>query len=326
MNEAFEVLPYRLTFLAVEPVTFPEGQPGNILRGAFGTIFRRLVCVPQCREPRSCDRRDTCPYARVFEPRAILVGPSGLADRPRPFVFRAHHLDGLTVPPGAAFHFDLHLFEVKQPLLVHFIESLKRLAEEGVGPTRGRARLVRAELLGPSGSPTQHVYGEATGLLLAPATPLVLDLSPDREPVSAVLIRFLTPTELKRQGTLAVPPEFPALLARIRDRLSALSSLYGAGPLDIDFKAIGQRAEQVTIVHSRIVHSSVKRRSSRTGQIHPLGGFTGEAEYKGALAEFMPYLRAARWTGVGRQTVWGHGVIEVAACSRPDPNHDPLGL
>jgi hypothetical protein len=27
------------------------------------------------------------------------------------------------------------------------------------------------------------------------------------------------------------------------------------------------------------------------------------------LAEFVPFLRAARWTGVGRQTVWGNGEI-----------------
>jgi hypothetical protein len=29
------------------------------------------------------------------------------------------------------------------------------------------------------------------------------------------------------------------------------------------------------------------------------------------MGEFMPYLRAAKWVGIGRQTVWGKGVIEV---------------
>jgi CRISPR/Cas system endoribonuclease Cas6 (RAMP superfamily) len=58
------------------------------------------------------------------------------------------------------------------------------------------------------------------------------------------------------------------------------------------------------------------RRSSRTGQVHPWGGFTGAAEYQGDLAEFMPYLRAARWTGVGRQTVWGKGEITAESLDR----------
>ena len=40
-----------------------------------------------------------------------------------------------------------------------------------------------------------------------------------------------------------------------------------------------------------------------------LGGFVGEAEYEGDLTEFVPYLRAAHWTGVGRQTAWGKGAL-----------------
>jgi hypothetical protein len=34
-------------------------------------------------------------------------------------------------------------------------------------------------------------------------------------------------------------------------------------------------------------------------------------EYAGELGEFLPWLRAARWTGVGRQTVWGKGDLRV---------------
>jgi hypothetical protein len=54
-----------------------------------------------------------------------------------------------------------------------------------------------------------------------------------------------------------------------------------------------------------------ERRSGSTGQTHSLGGFIGEAEYEGDLRDFLPYLKAAKWTGVGRQTVWGKGEIEV---------------
>jgi CRISPR/Cas system endoribonuclease Cas6 (RAMP superfamily) len=42
-----------------------------------------------------------------------------------------------------------------------------------------------------------------------------------------------------------------------------------------------------------------------------LGGFTGEIEYQGELGEFLPWLRAGQWVGVGRQTVWGKGEIRV---------------
>ncbi len=311
MSETFQVLPFRFQFQNDEAVVFPPGQPANIIRGAFGVIFRRLVCVPWCRDPKCCHRRKSCPYARIFAPRAIHGGPSGFADQPRPFVFRARHLDGRTVLPGEGFHFDLHLFDVRDPPLVHFVESFRQIARDGLGPTRGRARLDCVELLGPDGKPRQQTYSDLTGLLSAPAMPLVLSLDPDPGPVSRILVRFLTATELKSGGALAGEPAFAALFERVRDRLSSLRALYGGGPLGIDFRATGERADQVRMVGSRIHHVPAVRRSSRTGQVHPMGGFVGEAEYTGELAEFVPYLRAAQWTGVGRQTVWGKGAIEV---------------
>ena len=61
-----------------------------------------------------------------------------------------------------------------------------------------------------------------------------------------------------------------------------------------------------------ITEVSRVRHSSRTGQTHSIGGFTGVAEYEGDLTEFVPYLEAAAWTGVGRQTVWGKGEIRTS--------------
>jgi hypothetical protein len=58
------------------------------------------------------------------------------------------------------------------------------------------------------------------------------------------------------------------------------------------------------------------RRSSRTGQVHSLGGVVGEAEYQGELGEFLPYLEAGKWTGVGRHTVWGQGEVAVEVVAR----------
>lgn len=118
-------------------------------------------------------------------------------------------------------------------------------------------------------------------------------------------VRFLTPTELKGTDT----PEFGPLMARIRDRISTLRALYGPGPLDIDFRSFGEHARAVRMTYYEWQPVHEERISKHTGQRHAIGGFTGFAEYEGPVAEFIPYLEAARWTGVGRQTVWGKGEI-----------------
>jgi hypothetical protein len=120
---------------------------------------------------------------------------------------------------------------------------------------------------------------------------------------------------LKSGQQLAEKPEFGVVAGRLRDRVSTLRELYGDGPLEIDFRGFGERAARVKMTRCELARVEVARRSSRTGLVHPIGGFVGEAEYTGDLGEFVPYLQAGKWVGVGRQTVWGKGEIEVAAWS-----------
>jgi hypothetical protein len=144
-------------------------------------------------------------------------------------------------------------------------------------------------------------------------TPSELSLVAGSATVSRLSVRFLTPVELKHGQQIASHPEFGILMARIRDRLSALSSLYGDGPLDMDFAEFGNRAERVVMTRCEVMPVEVTRLSRRTGRRHPMGGFVGKAEYQGVLAEFVPFLRAARFSGVGRQTTWGKGEIELCS-------------
>lgn len=298
-------------FLPGEPIHFAEGKSANILRGAFGTIFRRIACVPYCTEVRECEIRASCPYARMFEPSAVTQGPSGLADWPRPFVFRATHLDGVTIAAGGDFHFDLNLFDTETPAVAYLVLTFAQLAREGLGPGRRKVELVSVAQLNENGDPCATIYENGSMTIRQNVPPLEVNLAAGDEAVTRLRVRFVTPTELKSGQQIAATPEFGVLAARVRDRISTLRELYGAGPLDIDFRAFGERASLVRMTRCEIRDIDISRRSSRTGQVHPIGGFVGEAEYEGELAEFLPYLRVAKWTGVGRQTVWGKGEIEV---------------
>ncbi|HLY18655.1 MAG TPA: CRISPR system precrRNA processing endoribonuclease RAMP protein Cas6 [Bryobacteraceae bacterium] len=260
----FELTRLRFHLRAAGSLFFPPGKAGNVLRGAFGMKLRETADAPD--------------YHRIFEPRTI-DGPSGLADPPRPFVFRAAHLNGRTIPPGEAFHFDAHLFDTRAETRPHFVTAFA---------SWGRAELLHVD---------QH--------------DVAIDLDQPGERATGVRITFVTPTELKP----VTRPEFAVLFARLRDRISTLRALYGPGPLDIGFRALGERAAQVRMTRCELSWQETERRSSRTGQTYRIGGFTGFAEYAGELSEFLPYLRAGQWTGVGRQTVWGKGEICFQVCS-----------
>lgn len=286
----FEFYRFRFHFRAAERVHFPRGKSANLVRGAFGTVLRESVTPAD--------------YARLFEPGTVLgSGPSGLKDWPRPFVFRVAHLDGLTVPPLGSFYLDVHVFDLRAPVLPQFRAAFAQLALRGIGPGRGRTELERVEQL--------DLDEHGVDIDEVPGPPSAMRFDPEPAAHHRVLVHFLTPTELKSDGTRAERPVFPILFARLRDRISTLRALYGAGPLDVDFFGLGLRAGAVRLNWYNLVRERSSRKSGRTGQVHPLGGFTGEAEYEGELAEFLPWLRAARWVGVGRQTVWGKGDLRV---------------
>jgi CRISPR-associated endoribonuclease Cas6 len=274
----FEFHRFRFYFRALDAFRFAPGGSANAVRGALGAALR------------------SGEYAWLFAPPA--GSPSGLADSPRPFVLRTWHLDGVPITPGDPFHFDLHLFEVSTPLLGAFQEAFATFAKTGFGKPRTRAELLRTAQLGLADEES-------------PGPPLVLSLDPEPTPVRNITLRFVTPTELKGNGALAASPGFPVLFARLRDRIGTLRALYGPGPLEIDFRGLGERAAAVRLVRSELAWTGPKRKSASTGQIHSIGGFTGEAEYEGPLAEFLPWLRAARWVGIGRQTVWGKGDVRL---------------
>jgi hypothetical protein len=259
----FQLEACRFNFSASRTIQFPPWMAGNVLRGALGHALRKAVCEEV--------------YRRIFEPAATGAGPSGLSNRPRPFVIRCAALNGQLVQPGERFCFDLHLFETREPILDHLSSAFAQWAD-----------LISVE---------RSLVGIA--------------LDPKPAPVSRIRIDFQTPTELKTAGAIA-NPEFPLLLARARDRVSTLRSLYGDGPLEIDFRGLAERAQSVTTVRSELRPIDVERRSSRTGQRHGIGGVIGFAEYKGDLSEFMPYLEAAAWTGVGRHCTWGNGQIHTS--------------
>ncbi len=279
-----------------------------MVRGAFGAVFKKLSCAPECIDAKSCERRSECAYARVFEPKAAHDGgPSGLADWPRPFVFRACNLDGRNVHAGDVFHFDVNLFDAKQSPLPWFVQALAEMARCGLRPGRVTAELIGVDALGPEGETETRVFdGFALG---EPPPPLSIDLNSRVIGASGVRVKFLSPTELKSSERVVGAIDFHVLLARIRDRISTLRALYGEGPLDIDFRAFRERAANVRIRRSALKLVETERRSARTGLTHSIGGLIGEADYEGDVAEFVPYLRAGEVTGVGRHTVWGKGLI-----------------
>src|SRR3989442_14200299 len=172
-NAGFDFELVRLLFRleALEPLILPPENKGNVLRGAFGTVFKQLCCGTACSRCSQSPMRDHCAYAAIFEPSP----PPGsdrlrnLQDIPRPFVFRPPVDTRTRYERGEIFEFELLLFGRAQEYLAYFIVAFRELAETGFGIGRGRCRLkhVAAALKGGDGG--DEIYSSETKCVRPPS-------------------------------------------------------------------------------------------------------------------------------------------------------------
>ena len=318
----------------VSKLIVPAVNKGNMLRGGFGHAFRRLCCVPQCRDARSCPITDSCPYKQIFEP-SPPPGAERLSknqDIPRPFIFRPPHTTQTNFEHDESFEFELVLIGRAFDYLPYFVLSFRELAEGGLGLNRARCTLdrvvVQTSVCGTRTFGVEETSECGTALVYSNQDQLFRSVKPLHSTAlidfrlrelqsatgareSAIQVSFLTPTYLKSDGKVIREPEFHHIFKRLRDRVNALSTFFGDDPLDVDFRGLGERSERIRKVAARFEWLDRERTSTKTGQRHELSGFVGEATYEGELEEFLPWLVVGELVHVGKHAPWGNGQLVV---------------
>jgi hypothetical protein len=310
--EAPKLRMVRLRFeLAPEsPLHLPLEERGNVLRGAFGTVFRQTVCTPDCSGAVKCPRRETCAYAMLFEP-GWRAGAArfGVGDAPRPFVFRPPLDPNPHFGRERPLFFELRLFGQAIEVAQFFIHAFQALALVGF---QGR----RVHLASVYSLDWDDTLDKA--LVLDGATtrnlPLILgfeELCGKRCLVGPLRIDFLTPTWLRHAGADQRVPSPEALIYRIRDRLSFLSLIYEGREWQADYGSIGKLARQIHLSYAEGGWAELSRRSTRTGQVMPMSGFVGTAIYENLPPALWPLLVVGQEIHVGRFAVWGNGAYSL---------------
>lgn len=340
MLRFFSLARFRFVLEPEDRLALHPRNPGNTLRGAFGSTFKRLVCptLSDCRDV--CHVKATCPYGQIFEP-----SPPPGADRlslnqdiPRPFILRPPPRPNAAAESGTSLTFELSLVGLAADCLPYFLVTFRELGRQGIGIGRGRYGISRVLLLQNNEETAIEVYSGKDNLVRPSPDRLTFEdcrrlaaewlarseqrvaNSPTRvcgsdqrstDHGQRITVKFLTPTHLKANGTVITRPDFHHLIKRLRDRINALAHFYCQDALDVDYKAFGERAEAVRTVHCQVHWEDRDRRSWKTGLTHDMGGFVGEVTYEGDLEEFLPLLILGQYTHVGKYAVWGNGRYEV---------------
>ncbi len=159
MLHAFSLARFRFVLEPKNRLALHPRNPGNTLRGAFGSTFKKLVCPTphECRD--TCRLKATCPYGQIFEP-TPPPGSDRLSlnqDIPRPFVLRPPNGIETMARPGEALFFDLILIGKALDYFSYFLVTFRELGDQGIGLGRGRYTIKQVLQLNPlSAARTPH--------------------------------------------------------------------------------------------------------------------------------------------------------------------------
>lgn len=309
---------YRLTLRLARPLEVPSHRRAVLWRGAFGAVFRSLVCHDVALDCQACPLRSACPFPRVFAPSIPEGRPiiARLKDPPRPFVLADPHPSAPSLPGGEPLSLGLTLAGSAAAELPYFVVTLRRLGHDGIGPFRTRFEVDAVHCVDAADMAGPAVFERGADLVRPLRVPLrARDLTrPGDAAARRVRVRFLTPADLRSEGETSAggAPAFGTLLRRARNRATALATFFGDAPIEHDARATGDLADRVSLARAEVARAEMVRRSSRTGQHHPIGGVVGSAVYEGEeIGGLMPWLRIAEAIGVGKHATFGNGRIAV---------------
>ncbi len=324
MLEHLYLARYRFVLQCLSAMEFRQFA-GATVRGAFGAVFRRLVCITRAPTCEGCLLRQQCAYGYVFD-----TAPPPGAERlrryesvPRPYVLDIASDERTSFAEGDALQLELTLVGRATDYLPYFVYTCQKLEESGLGTGRhegkGRFRLTEVLAHAADGSLT-CVYTPEEGLDTL-RLPVIrgADILARVTPARQVRVRFLTPTRLRFEGRLTDDIDFHHLIRALLHRLSSLVYFHCHAEPEADFTGLIQQAEGVRTLERNLHWREQSRYSRRQQSVLKMGGFTGEMLFEGDLRPFLPLLKAGEYVHVGKGTVMGLGRIETV-CEEVEPN------
>ena len=307
------------TATATTPLELDD-QAGSQLRGALvGALWERFCTNKAAKQCAACPLIQVCPVAALVAPMRA-EGEPGSDQRPRPYVTRPP-AGGRRYAPGDTLTFGLALFGTAAPLFPYIIMAAQGIAQSGLGRPltsnggrRGTLQIEAIIAVHPLRAVQQPLYRRGSGQVQTPGlavTAADVAAYAAQLPADTITLHLLTPLRLVDDNQLVKQLTLRPLIQRLMRRLDDLSQAYGDGPLAIDFRALLDLAEHVTVATDHTRWVDVVSYSSRQRSSTPIGGLTGTITFAGDLAALRELLVWGSLVHVGKNAVKGDGLYTI---------------
>lgn len=298
-----------------EPLILPSYK-GSTFRGAFGNVFKRIVCATRRKECSGCLLKEKCIYSYVFEtpPPSDTRIMRKYKAAPHPFVIEPPLEKKSNYTPEHEISFNLVLIGKAMEYLPYFIYTFEEIGEIGIGKGRGKYSLKTVKALTNDKPPYFIIYDSDSKTIKSfECPPQIISFADCQASDNKHLsLTFLTPTRISYNNALTMNLKFHILIRNLLRRLSLIA--YFHCDVDItqwDFKGIIDMAKEVKVKQNSLRWFDWQRYSARQDTKMKLGGFVGDITFEGNINPFMALIRVGELIHVGKGTTFGLGKYEV---------------
>ena len=322
IGASFTLSIFQFNLSPLEEIHLPLYK-GSTFRGGFGHAFKRVVCIQKRRECSDCMVKSTCVYSYVFEtsPPEDTEILRLYKNIPHPFVIEPPLTPQRLFKKGEVITFNLVLIGKAIRYLPYFIYTFDELGRIGIGKGKGKFHLksVTSEIEGHGTEDKSENAGE-NGIIYSGEDKTLRDsfkilriddILPPTSTPSSIHLEFLTPTRMIFNERLVAEVEFHHIIRTLLRRISALSYFHCGELLELDFKGLIERAENVKRTDSELRWYDWERYSARQDTRMKMGGVIGRAVFEGDLEGFMPLIALGEYVHVGKGTSFGLGKYEI---------------
>lgn len=304
---------------ATSPVVLRE-YVGSALRGAFfGALWRRFCSNQAALTCAACPLHTVCPVSALVAPLRD-EGPRG-RDIPRPYALHAPRSTRGAFGPGEAFSWGITLFGRQLQMFPYVVMAIHEMGAAGLGlrceengGRRGRFVVDEIAAVQPLTGVRQVLQIAGARQIAIPDLPITaasIAETARQFPDGPIRLRFETPTRLIDGSHLVRNPQPRPLIQRLLERISVLMREFGTGQPDWDFPRLIAHAANIELVDDQTRWVDLGSFSSRQRRATPIGGFVGEAVYRGDLRPLLPILLWGSVVQAGKDTVKGNGAYQI---------------
>jgi hypothetical protein len=269
------------------------------IRTGFAGIFRRVAGCDRASCVK-CPQATECPYQQIFS-QAMHSDPSAIKGYQKPPLPFAFHLPLLPKAPnmGSGCEIGLTLVGLAVNHVVHFLDAVGFMFSHQDSPWTEVASVVKIETvdyLGNRAIVSQNGSRAALDrffVLSLEGLERSIVLQPD-----TVNLAIDTPLRIVKDGRPLRELSFPALAMSLIRRVSSMAFYYCFMELDLDYKWLSRRSQEVGIARNGFNWAEGAK---------GLSGITGCGTFAGPMADFHSFLLLGEYLHTGKGAAYGLG-------------------